>query len=677
MQNNNDKKDDISKRLEELKKQRRDQNSNRGNNQKPPYSKFPFIIGIIVLILLLTAVPNLTNRLNSTNVKEIEYTDFIGKIKSGELKEVEEKDDFITSKVKEDNKDVVYKARKITDRVGEDTNLMNVIGTSNVKLKVQQPTGPNLFWPIMINIFPFIILIGAFAYFSKKMSNGQGGPGQIFSFGKTKTNKSENLSKVKFDDVAGVDEAKEELKEIVEFLKNPEKFTKAGARVPKGVLLLGGPGTGKTLLAKAVAGESGASFFSISGSEFVEMFVGVGASRVRDLFEKAKKSKPSIIFIDEIDAVGRRRGTGRQGGNDEREQTLNQLLVEMDGFETDEKIIVIAATNREDVLDPALLRAGRFDRRVSVDAPDVQGRIAILKVHAKNKKLDADVSLEDIAKITPGFVGADLENLLNEAAILAARNDRDTIKMQDLDEAVDKIGMGLGRKNKIIRPEEKRLLAYHEAGHALVSELTPHADPVHKVTIIPRGDAGGFMMPLPEEKMVTGSKEIIARMRVSFGGRAAEELVLDDISTGAYSDIQQVTRLAKLYVTQVGMSKEIGPVNLDPSASEYYFHLGRDISDQTAREIDLEIRNLIKKEYNNTLKLLEENRGKLDEISELLLKKETITGAEVRSIITGKPVEELEKEEGVIESVSGILGKEAEVEKSVENDIKDNTVEAE
>lgn len=671
MQNNNDKKDDISKRLEELKKQRRDQNNNnRGNNQKPPYSKFPFIIGLVVLILLLTAAPNLTNKLNNANVKEIGYTDFIGKIKNGEFKKIEEKDDFIMSKVKENDKETVYKARKITDRAGDDTNLKDAIETLNISIEAQKPTEPSLFWPIMINIFPFIILIGAFVYFSKKMSGGQGGPGQIFNFGKTKTNKSENLSKVKFEDVAGVDEAKEELREIVEFLKNPEKFTRAGARVPKGVLLLGGPGTGKTLLAKAVAGESGASFFSISGSEFVEMFVGVGASRVRDLFEKAKKSKPSIIFIDEIDAVGRRRGTGKQGGNDEREQTLNQLLVEMDGFETDEKIIVIAATNREDVLDPALLRAGRFDRRVTVDAPDVQGRIAILKVHAKNKKLDADVSLEDIAKITPGFVGADLENLLNEAAILAARDSRDNIKMQDLDEAVDKIGMGLGRKNKIIRPEEKKLLAYHEAGHALVSELTSHADKVHKVTIIPRGSAGGFMMPLPEEKLVTGSKEIIARMRVAFGGRAAEELVLDDISTGAYSDIQQVTRLARLYVTQVGMSKEIGPVNLEPSNSEY-FSLGRDISDQTAREIDLEIRNIIKREYNNTLKLLEENRDKLDKIAELLLKKETITGAEVRSVITGKSVEELEKEEEVIESVAGILGKETEMEKSIENDIKD------
>ncbi len=675
MQNNNDKKDDISKRLEELKKQRKEQNNkNNNNNQKPPYSKLPFILGLVLLILVLTTAPNLTDKLNTSmqNVKEIQYTEFINKIKDGQIQEVEEKDDFITTKLKENNKDIIYKARKITDRVGEDANLMGVIEAKNINLKVQQPTGPNYFWPLVFNFLPFVIIIGAFVYLSKKMSNGQGGPGQIFNFGKTKTSKKENISKVKFDDVAGVDEAKEELKEIVEFLRNPEKFTKAGARVPKGVLLLGRPGTGKTLLAKAVAGESGASFFSISGSEFVEMFVGVGASRVRDLFEKAKKSRPAIIFIDEIDAVGRKRGTGKHGGNDEREQTLNQLLVEMDGFETDEKIIVVAATNREDVLDPALLRAGRFDRRIIVDAPDVQGRIAILEVHAKNKKLADDVKLEDIAKITPGFVGADLENLLNEAAILAAREGRDVINMGDLDEAVDKIGMGLGQKSKIIKPEEKRLLAYHEAGHALVTELTPNADPVHKVTIIPRGSAGGFMMPLPEEKLVTGSKEIIASMRVSLGGRASEELVLDDVSTGAYSDIKHVTNLAKAYVTKVGMSKELGPVNLEP-LNDGEFMFGNGMSDETAREIDMEVRNLVKREYENTLNLLRENRDKLDQVAELLLKKETITGAEVRAIITGKSVEEIEKDESSSDTVTKLNKEENEIEKSVEEDGKIGT----
>ena len=669
MQNNNDKKDDISKRLEELKKQRKNQNNGgNNNNNKPPFNRFPIVLGVIMLVLLLTALPGLTDKFDASmqNRKEVEYTDFVNKVKTGVIKEVGEKDEFILGKVKEGDKEITYKTRKITERVGDDPNLMSVINSANAKLNVQQPTAPSLFWPILINFLPVILIIGAFVYLSKKMSSGQGGPGQIFNFGKTKVNKNENLSKVKFDDVAGVDEAKEELKEIVEFLKNPEKFTKAGARVPKGVLLLGRPGTGKTLLAKAVAGESGASFFSISGSEFVEMFVGVGASRVRDLFEKAKKSKPAIIFIDEIDAVGRKRGTGKHGGNDEREQTLNQLLVEMDGFETDEKIIVVAATNREDVLDPALLRAGRFDRRISVDAPDVQGRIAILEVHAKNKKLDSDVELGDIAKITPGFVGADLENLLNEAAILAAREGRDTIKMSDLDEAVDKIGMGLGQKSKIIRPEEKRLLAYHEAGHAVVSELTPEADPVHKVTIIPRGSAGGFMMPLPEEKLVTGSKKIIADIRVSFGGRAAEELVLDDISTGAYSDIRHVTGLAKAYVTKVGMSEKIGPINLEPQDGEFLLSSG--MSDETAREVDLEVRGLLKREYNNTLELLRENRDKLDGVAELLLKKETITGSEVRAVISGKPLEEIESDEAKEDTVSKLLDEEAVIEEEVKQD---------
>jgi len=490
-----------------------------------------------------------------------------------------------------------------------------------------------------------IIMIAIMVYLAKKMVGGSqgGGPGNIFGFGKSRVNKIDKKPDVKFDDVAGVDGAKEELREVVDFLKNPEKYTKAGARVPKGVLLLGRPGTGKTLLAKAVAGESGASFFSISGSEFVEMFVGVGASRVRDLFEKAKESSPSIIFIDEIDAIGRRRSVGKNSGsNDEREQTLNQLLVEMDGFETDTKVIVLAATNREDVLDPALLRAGRFDRRVTVDAPDLQGRIAILKVHSRNKKLDKDVRLEDIAKITPGFVGADLANLLNEAAILAARRASDTIKMSDLDEAVDKIGMGLGQKGKIIKPEEKKLLAYHEAGHAIMTELTPGADPVHKVTIIPRGEAGGFMMPLPEEKLVTTSKQMLAEIKVLFGGRAAEEIGLEDISTGAYSDIKRATKVARVYVESVGMSKKLGPINFENADDEYSFAPNK--SDETVREIDLEIRKILTEEYLNTLNTLQDNWSKLEEVVALLLKKETITGDEVRRIIKGETAEQILKE---------------------------------
>ncbi|RRD41096.1 ATP-dependent zinc metalloprotease FtsH [Leptotrichia sp. OH3620_COT-345] len=635
-------KDDIRKRLEEL---RNDNKRKRGgsNGDKSPFGGSPAFFTLIILITMgFLFFWNGNVQSYFQQKKEIPYSEFITKIKNGTFKEITEKDDKLIAVLKENKKEVAYVTRKITERIGDDPTIVQAMENKKVSLKVAEPSSSGVFLVFLIQILPMILMIGIVIFFSRKIMGGSqgGGPGNIFGFGKSRADKLDKKPDVKFDDVAGVDGAKEELKEVVDFLKNPEKYTKAGARVPKGVLLLGRPGTGKTLLAKAVAGESGASFYTISGSEFVEMFVGVGASRVRDLFEKAKSSTPSIIFIDEIDAIGRRRSTGKNSGsNDEREQTLNQLLVEMDGFETDTKVIVIAATNREDILDPALLRAGRFDRRINVDAPDLQGRIAILKVHAKNKKLSDDVKLEDIAKITPGFVGADLANLLNEAAILAARKSSDTITMEDLDEAVDKIGMGLGQKGKIIKPEEKKLLAYHEAGHAIMSEVTEGADPVHKVTIIPRGDAGGFMMPLPEEKLVIASKEILAKIKVAFGGRAAEELVLDDISTGAYSDIKHATRLARMYVERVGMSKILGPVNLENSDEE--FSLVSNKSNETVREIDLEIRKILNEEYNKTLDTLRENRKKLDGVAELLLKKETITGEEVRKIISGITVEEI------------------------------------
>ena len=633
-------KDDIRRRLEELRKENNRKNGGNDGGRSPFFgSAFVFIMIIALFFAFVFYTQDVQNYFQEK--KDVPYTEFVADIKSGKFTKIEEKDDKLIAVVRENNKNVVYSTRKITERVGNDPTIVNAVNNKKVELVVGAPSQGAVFLALLVNFLPIIIMIILMIYLAKKMmGNGQGGPGNIFGFGKSRADKLDKKPDVKFDDVAGVDGAKEELKEVVDFLKNPEKYTKAGARVPKGVLLLGRPGTGKTLLAKAVAGESGASFFSISGSEFVEMFVGVGASRVRDLFEKAKSSSPSIIFIDEIDAIGRKRSVGKNSGsNDEREQTLNQLLVEMDGFETDAKVIVIAATNREDVLDPALLRAGRFDRRINVDAPDLQGRIAILKVHARNKKLADDVRLEDIAKITPGFVGADLANLLNEAAILAARKASDTITMEDLDEAVDKIGMGLGQKGKIIKPEEKRLLAYHEAGHAVMTELTPGADPVHKVTIIPRGDAGGFMMPLPEEKLVTTSKEMLAEIKVLFGGRAAEDLVLDDISTGAYSDIKRATRLARAYVESVGMSKKLGPVNLENSDEEFTFTSNK--SNETIREIDLEIREILNNEYRQTVETLRANREKLDGIAELLLKKETITGDEVRKIISGVSVQEL------------------------------------
>lgn len=642
-------KNDIRKRLEELRKDNNRQN-NRQNNNKSPFSGFLFFV-FVFLLFVFTLIFQRDIQTYFLEKRDIPYTEFVSRTQKGDFQEISEKDDKLIAQVKENGKDVLYYTKKITERVGNEPKIINAVEQKKVKLNALQPSGGGLFLTLLIQFLPMVIMIALMIYLARKMVGGSqgGGPGNIFGFGKSRVNKIDKKPDVKFDDVAGVDGAKEELREVVDFLKNPEKYTKAGARVPKGVLLLGRPGTGKTLLAKAVAGESGASFFSISGSEFVEMFVGVGASRVRDLFEKAKESSPSIIFIDEIDAIGRRRSVGKNSGsNDEREQTLNQLLVEMDGFETDTKVIVLAATNREDVLDPALLRAGRFDRRVTVDAPDLQGRIAILKVHSRNKKLANDVRLEDIAKITPGFVGADLANLLNEAAILAARRASDTIKMADLDEAVDKIGMGLGQKGKIIKPEEKKLLAYHEAGHAIMTELTPGADPVHKVTIIPRGDAGGFMMPLPEEKLVTTSRQMLAEIKVLFGGRAAEEIGLDDVSTGAYSDIKRATKVARVYVESVGMSKKLGPINFENSDDEYSFAPNK--SDETVREIDLEIRKILTEEYFNTLNTLQDNWSKLEEVVALLLKKETITGDEVRRIIKGETAEHILKENDNSES---------------------------
>lgn len=548
--------------------------------------------------------------------KEIPYTEFINKIKKGEFKKIEEKGTQLYAT----EKDVVYYTEKLTDRAGQDNNFVNAVNSSNAEVKAEKvEEGINF-----LSLFFNLIQIGLIFYFFSRST------GKVFGSTGNKIN-SEKVE-TKFSDVAGIDEVKEELMEVVDFLKTPERFLQTGARAPKGVLLLGNPGTGKTLLAKAVAGESNANFFTMSGSEFVEMYVGVGAARVRDLFKKAKADSPSIIFIDEIDAVGGKRSSGPNRSDSEREQTLNQLLVEMDGFDTDSKVIVIAATNREDMLDSALLRAGRFDRKINVTPPDLKGRTEILAIHSKNKKLSSDVSLEAIAKITAGFVGADLANLVNEAAILASRKNSSEITMEDFDDAIDKIGLGLGKKGRIIKPQEKKLLAYHEAGHALMAELLEDADPVHKVTIVSRGSAGGFMMPLPEEKLVTTSKELIAQIKVLFGGRASEEIVFNDISTGAYSDIKKATEIARTYIEKVGMNNNIGPVNIE---NENYYS-----SDITMREVDLEIREMLGKEYRQTIEILKENREKLDKIAELLVEKETITGEEVRKIVNSERKEE-------------------------------------
>ncbi len=505
------------------------------------------------------------------------------------------------------------------------------LSSKNIELSIK----PESSWPWLFSLlsylFPVIFLIGAMYFIFRQT---QGGNNSALSFGKSKAKMFEgDHPTVTFADVAGVDESKEELQEIVEFLREPQKFTSLGARIPKGVLLVGSPGTGKTLLAKAVSGEAGVPFFSISGSEFVEMFVGVGASRVRDLFEQAKKNSPCIIFIDEIDAVGRQRGAGLGGSHDEREQTLNQMLVEMDGFDTDTNIIIMAATNRPDILDPALMRPGRFDRQVVLDRPDVIGREAILKVHSKGKPLDTDVDLTALARATPGFVGADLENLMNEAAILAARKNKSSIGKADLEEAVERVIAGPQKKSRILSEREKRIIAYHEAGHAMIMNVIPESDPVHKVTIIGRGSAGGYTMHLPmEDRVLMSKRQIKAEMVSLLGGRSAEELMFDDITSGASNDIERVTQLARAMVTRLGMSENMGPIVY--GKKEEMIFLGREISEQrdysesVAENIDTEVRRLVKDSYDKAKEILNQYRDKLDLVAQKLIEVETLSKEE-------------------------------------------------
>lgn len=503
----------------------------------------------------------------------------------------------------------------------------------------------------LIDLLPNIILFGALVvfwiYFMRKLSNGMGGDGKTMGFGKAKIKSiSDEKRKTTFADVAGADEEKEELREIVEFLKDPKKYNELGARIPKGVLLVGPPGTGKTLLARAVAGEAGVQFFSISGSDFVEMFVGVGASRVRDLFEQAKKNSPCIIFIDEIDAVGRQRGAGLGGGHDEREQTLNQLLVEMDGFGANEGVIMIAATNRPDILDPALMRPGRFDRQVIVGRPDIKGREEILKVHAKGKPLASDVVLKTIAKSTAGFTGADLENLLNEAALLAARKDLKAITMTEVEEATIKVVVGAEKKSRVMSDAEKKLTAYHEAGHAIATYFCPTQDPVHQISIIPRGMAGGFTMSLPsEDKSYRSKKEMKEDIVVLLGGRVAEALIIGDISTGASNDIERATKLAFAMVAQYGMSDTLGPIAY--SADDSNVFLGKELghsknySESTAAKIDKEVSDIITTGYNKTEEILKNNIGRLHEVAKFLISNEKMSGDEFKKVMEGASAEEL------------------------------------
>jgi cell division protease FtsH len=506
--------------------------------------------------------------------------------------------------------------------------------TNNVK--INEPQRESVWWTFLTSIVPFVVM---FILFFFLFNQAQGGGSKVMNFGKSRAKLyTEEKKKVTFDDVAGADEEKNELVEVVEFLKDPRKFSALGARIPKGVLLVGPPGTGKTLLARAVAGEAGVPFFSISGSDFVEMFVGVGASRVRDLFETAKKNAPCIIFIDEIDAVGRHRGAGLGGGHDEREQTLNQLLVEMDGFAGNEGIIIIAATNRPDILDPALLRPGRFDRQITVDRPDVKGREAILKVHARNKPIGPNVTLEAIAKMTPGFTGADLENLLNEAALLAARRNKKVIEMTEIDEAIDRVIAGPEKRSRVYSEKEKRLVAYHEAGHAVVGYFLEYADEVHKVTIIPRGMAGGYTVMLPkEDRWFMTKSEMLDKVAGLLGGRVAEELVLNEISTGAHNDLERATNIIRRMVTEYGMSDKLGPLQFGRHQGQPF--LGRDFSSEQnyseaiAYEIDKEMREIMDQCYQRTREVLTKHREQLELLAQALLEKETLNKQEIEELM--------------------------------------------
>ena len=584
------------------------------------------VLYLLIIAIAVFAIDSLAGQ--NTNKAEMSYTGFVQQVQQKKVESVTITNDHgIKGKLKNGTDFVSY--------APSDDTLIKTLTDNGVEITAAPPEQPSWWVSLLGSAIPIIILVVVFFFI---MQQTQGGGGRVMNFGKSRAKMmGDGNVKVKFSDVAGAEEAKQELTEVVEFLKDPGKFTSIGATIPKGVLLAGPPGTGKTLLAKAVAGEAGVPFFTISGSDFVEMFVGVGASRVRDLFGQAKKNAPCIIFIDEIDAVGRQRGAGLGGGHDEREQTLNQLLVEMDGFGANEGIITLAATNRPDILDPALLRPGRFDRQVVVGRPDLHGREAILKVHARNKPLADDVDLKTIAKKTPGFTGADLSNLLNEAALLAARLNKKVITMAELEEASEKVSMGPERSSHIVSEKDRKLTAYHESGHAIVAHLLPHANPVHKVTIIPRGYAGGYTMMLPKEEHDYKTKaQLLADIRVALGGRIAEALVLGDISTGASGDLQSVTNTARSMVTRWGMSDTLGPIVFGEQQEQVFLgkNIGheRNYSEEVASKIDVEIHHIVDEAYRDVEQLLTDNMDFLHNMAKALLEEETIDAKAVENL---------------------------------------------
>ena len=615
---------------------------------------------LLYLLIIVAAVAAIDMFASSTSNKpEISYSGFMQQVKTKNVESVS-----IT-----DNHSIIGKLKnngtEFTTYAPTDATLIQQLTENGVEITAKPPEQPSIWMSLLTSILPIVLLVAVWFFI---MQQTQGGGGRIMNFGKSKAKMMEGNTNVTFKDVAGADEAKQELQEVVDFLRNPAKFNAIGAKIPKGVLLFGPPGTGKTLLAKAVAGEAGVPFFSISGSDFVEMFVGVGASRVRDLFMQAKKNAPCIVFIDEIDAVGRQRGAGLGGGHDEREQTLNQLLVEMDGFGANEGIITVAATNRPDILDPALLRPGRFDRQITVGRPDLRGREAILHVHAKNKPLADDIDLKVIARKTPGFTGADLSNLLNEAALLAARHNKKIISMDELEEASEKVMMGPEKRSHIVNEKERRLTAYHESGHAIVAHLLPEADPVHKVTIIPRGGAGGYTLMLPEEEVNFKTRsQYLADIRVALGGRCAEALILHEISSGASNDLQQVTNIARTMITRLGMSDELGPMVFGEHQEQVF--LGRNLGNErnygeaVAEKIDKEMHAMVADAYNDVMELLANNIDFLHNMAHALLEEETIDHTQVENLykygtVTSPEVDESKDAKHALEEAGIVVPKE-------------------